>query len=620
MILVENRNFLRLHHRQLLELLKKIENKPSPNLETEDARSGKLTLKVSSNDGFRYMHSKYDPEKEADQLMSRISDLDQCDHIVLIGAGLGYMLFALAKAYPKMRITVFEPNASVLVQLLSHYRLDKLAASIQLITCDQQELENFLFESAQKKQEKIQFFVLPFYEQSLGSQIKEMMRALNQGMRLKANNIQTNIAFQQRWTLNVLKNFPTIIKTPNILLDIKSDVFKNKPVILVSAGPSLDFEWENLKKIKQEGLAYIFSVGSAINALIKHDIYPDALCTYDPQGKNAQVVQIVVERQIQTIPLIFGSSVGYETLDNYPGPMAHMLISEDTLSPQLLSRQDGRQIPVLFDQPSIAVVTLELLARLQAAPIILVGQNLGFLKNQFYASGIAYEGRTTELNAKEKESTLMVESVDGDQIQTSESFLSMQKQMEEMLAALPQLQVINTTQGGAAIKGTSYIPLSKVIHDQLKDRVVQDDWHRSQNSYDYAAVQKKLERLKNDLSLFIQFCGDWQKTIIELNERINKGTLQQIDWALTKCDKCFRLVQKNKFFITLIAPMIKVQMDHIHHVSEVIRFEKDVTKKASAALKELDATYVDCVVNYKLIAPVFDELIERVMWSMPNKM
>jgi len=38
-------------------------------------------------------------------------------------------------------------------------------------------------------------------------------------------------------------------------------MFKDKPAILVSAGPSLDYEIENLRYIKENGLAYISQSG-----------------------------------------------------------------------------------------------------------------------------------------------------------------------------------------------------------------------------------------------------------------------------------------------------------------------------------------------------------------------
>ena len=146
----------------------------------------------------------------------------------------------------------------------------------------------------------------------------------------KRSGIRTDYAFQERWILNSMKNFKEVLSTPNILLEKKGQ-FKDKPAILVAAGPSLNEEIENIRYIKDNGLAYIFSVGSAINTLIYHDIYPDAACTYDPTVNNQKVFEKTKERGIKEIPMIFGSSVGYETLVDYPGNKYHMITSQDTV-------------------------------------------------------------------------------------------------------------------------------------------------------------------------------------------------------------------------------------------------------------------------------------------------
>ncbi|RYL95803.1 DUF115 domain-containing protein [Sporolactobacillus sp. THM7-4] len=613
MMLIENRNYLRLHNRSLLEVLKKTEDETDDHIQCESARSGKPTLKIDKGSGFHYVHSKYDPEKEGAQLISRIESLEQCDHIIFIGSGLGYAILALAKAFPQIKISIFEPDPQVLLQLFSYQRLDKLSSQIGFITCNEKKLEDYIFVTAQKKQDRFKFYILPFYEREYSGRVKELINTLNNGIRLKNNNVETNFVFQQRWILNVLKNFPVILRTPNILLDIGSEVFKGKPVVLVAAGPSLNFEWENLRSIKKNGLAYIFSVGSAINALIKHDIYPDAVCTYDPQEKNAQVVQIIVDKQIKQIPLIFGSSVGYETLENYPGPMAHMMISEDTFSPQVLRTTTGVEVPSIMDQPSIAIITLELLARLQVGSIILVGQNLGFLNNQFYADGISYESRSTELNETEKQSTLTIESVDGDKIQTNDSFLSMHRQMEAIVNAISPQEVINTTKGGAAIKGTTFVPLEDLIHDRLSQKVVVHRWEQAENHYDRVTLNKRMNNLVTCKEDFKLEMGEWQKSLIQFGKIMKKGDEQQINSALTKVDKLFHRIQKNHFFKTLIAPMIRVQMDHIRQIFQVVRFEKNISKKAESVLHEFRKIYQDIVTNYTVIGPVFDQLEERVL-------
>lgn len=160
-----------------------------------------------------------------------------------------------------------------------------------------------------------------------------------------------------------MKNFGEVLNTPNILLEKKGE-FKDKPAIIVAAGPSLNEEIENIRYIKENGLAYIFSVGSAVNTLVYHNIYPDAATTYDPGKFNQNVFTKIKEKEIKDIPMVFGSSVGYETLLNYPGKKYHMITSQDSVSNYYLRNENNKPIDMVYDAPTIAVVTLQLLYEL----------------------------------------------------------------------------------------------------------------------------------------------------------------------------------------------------------------------------------------------------------------
>ena len=264
-----------------------------------------------------------------------------------------------------------------------------------------------------------------------------------------------------------MKNFKEVLNTPNILLE-KKDQFKDKPAILVAAGPSLNEEIENIRYIKDKGLAYIFSVGSAINTLIYHDIYPDAACTYDPTVHNQKVFEKTKERGIKEIPMIFGSSVGYETLVNYPGDKYHMITSQDTVSNYYLKNKDGKSINIVQDAPSIAVVTVQLLYALGFSPIILVGQNLAYRGKERHSEGVHYSSEVTEAEMK---NGIWVKDVYGNEILTNEGFNRMRQQMELYINGFPNINVINTTKGGAHIEGTSFIELKDIIDTDLNKKV-----------------------------------------------------------------------------------------------------------------------------------------------------
>ena len=197
----------------------------------------------------------------------------------------------------------------------------------------------------------------------------------------KRFNLNANAAYQRKWLLNSIRNFKHLLATPNILR--MENRFKGIPALIVAAGPSLLDEIENLRIIKEKGLAYIFSAGSG---LVPYSITVFTLTrpSYDP-NKFDGVYKQVFEQKITEIPLIFGSTVGL-SVEKYPGPKAHMINSQDTVAPYYLRLKDGRT-PTFYDSSTISVVLVQLLKHLGFDPVILVGQNLAFRGEYRYASG-----------------------------------------------------------------------------------------------------------------------------------------------------------------------------------------------------------------------------------------
>jgi len=288
MILVDNRNVLRLRNRELLTHLSTFEeNQEDFKVVVEPSRAGIPTLKLDIDGKTQYIHSKYDPEKEAEQLMSQLKDIGNMKHILFVGSGLGYHIQKFTEQHPTIKFSIYEPNEEVLVGYLSNRKLTDLRLSnlgTIFTGSDESKLHQEIAALLQTSNSQLRIYTLPVYESLYGNQIKVIMQKALASLKEKQSTLVTNLSFQKRWTVNSIKNFPTVLKTPNILHDIDRSAFEGKPAIIVAAGPSLNEEFENLRYIKENGLAYIFSVGSAINALIGHGIYPDAACAYDPSA------------------------------------------------------------------------------------------------------------------------------------------------------------------------------------------------------------------------------------------------------------------------------------------------------------------------------------------------
>lgn len=614
MILVDNRNVLRTQHRELLTHLSTFEgNYEDFKAIVEPSKIGVPTLKLDVNGKTQYLHSKYDPEKEAERLIGQLVDVENSTHILFVGCGLGYHIQKFTEQYPTMKFSIYEPNEEVLVSYLSNRKLNELPLNNfdMIFTGDDESLlEEQISVLLQSSNSRLYIYTLPVYEALYGDQIKVIRKKALMSLKDKRSALVTNLSFQKRWTVNSIKNFPTVLKTPNILHDIDRSSFEGKPAIIVAAGPSLNEEFENLRYIKENRLAYIFSVGSAINALIEHGIYPDAACTYDPQDINVRVIQIIKDKKIKEIPLVFGSSVGFETLENYPGNMLHMITSQDTVSPQLLDTKQS--IGIVLDAPSIAVVTFQMLTQLRVNPIILVGQNLGFQDNKRYAFGIEYESFENELSKEEQDKTLTIKDVYGNDIKTNDGFNAMRQQLEMHIEANEHIEVINTTRGGAQIVGTSFKHLKELIREQLQSEIVVGGWSDCSNTYhiDYTVQRiQLLTRAGNDCEKLLQSSLEELQTIrIAIQNQQSKN----MEKRFAAFDKQFTRLKKNSFYVGFIEPMIGVQNERLSEDSQQIRYEPNVLKKAEVVVHSFSSFLHEVHLHHEFVLPYFEEMKSQI--------
>ncbi len=97
-----------------------------------ESKAGSPTLRVNNI----YIHSSYDPEKEAKEwVLSYEHNICMADNIVVFGFGLGYHVVELCRSSGK-NIIVFEPNLYVLKAAMQSVDLVPALTKIKIITDD----------------------------------------------------------------------------------------------------------------------------------------------------------------------------------------------------------------------------------------------------------------------------------------------------------------------------------------------------------------------------------------------------------------------------------------------------------------------------------------------------
>ncbi|WP_187389240.1 motility associated factor glycosyltransferase family protein [Acetobacterium wieringae] len=617
-MLADNILFLREAYPAVYQAVKSWEESdPVSKALVEEAKDGNLTLKYGGDGQAIYVHSKYNPQREAQAIIDKLSEdqvINENSHVVFYGIGLAYHIEAFIVQYPQASYSIIEPSAEIFASYLDHKILKKsMGKNLMLLQCGNQ-AEALYAKAVQSKDKDLVICELPAYPQIFNAEYAAFLSEFKRIVKEQRSSLHTNFAYKKRWIVNSVNNFKVVLQTPNILLE-DHDFCKGKSALLVAAGPSLDLEIDNLKKIKQEGLAYIFSVGSAINTLIHHGIEPDAICTYDPSERNQLVFNKINELEVDAIPMIFGSSVGYEVLEQYMGPKYHMITNQDTVAAYFLKPENGEPIEMVSDAPTIAVVTLELLVKLGFSQIILVGQNLAYTEEKSYSSGIDYitgEMRETMLQAD----GVFTESVAGKQVKTSESFLSMKRQLEHMISKY-QAKVVNTTFGGASIEGTSFIPLARLISEELTKAVVFEHPLNQvvmTKKYNKTYALAQLEQLKTSYQEYQSLVSGIKSCLLELHDLTRRNREKEAHQTHLKMDIQIKAMEDNDFFNMIALPINRVEYGILFNAIQKTKAEKNHLRKAKSVIKPtetfIDLLYTDMNLNNEIML-VFDNVIRE---------
>lgn len=402
----------------------------------EKAKNGMFTLKYNN----KYIHSKYNPQKEAEQFVnSNIQVLDN-DDILLYGIGLGYHIEELAKKMKnKSKLYVYEYNK----ELINYCRKinSKIFSDsrIKIIEGDDLEFYKKLSKSIQTTENIL------IHKPSL-----ETIQDSNEYLYNIINDYDRRMQFYYAEPNKIElyeKNFEENSRQDYVPIDIFIEEMKKsqKTYIIASAGPSLDDETDLLKKYEDD--FNIIAVSSALRTLTNKGIVPNAVVIID--GK--EIVKKHFEgMDVKNIPLCFDESSSRWAINDYSGPKYIFG-----------NRIESNKIKIEVDS-TVAVSAIDIAIKCNAKEIILLGQDLGYSGEKSHTG--SYE-ETYGYKDMEKSIYKMkkVESVTGESIETSEGYLVFKRKIESLIDRNKNISFMNCS-NGVNIVGSIYKKFSNYIN------------------------------------------------------------------------------------------------------------------------------------------------------------
>ncbi|MFD2369388.1 motility associated factor glycosyltransferase family protein [Brevibacillus sp. GCM10020057] len=306
--------------------------------------------------------------------------------------------------------------------------------------------------------------------------IQELVNHLRNHMTSMGNSLEDTLLGME----NELKNVPVALKSHR-LTELK-EKYKNKPIICVASGPSLDKQLPLLKSVK--GKALIICAESAFRVLLKNGIEPDIVCILE-RGANSYDLSIK-GLKIPKHTALIGLSLMDSRIPEYWNEYVVPVFKENISHSRLMSEALG-DMGTLYNGSSVAHLSYSLANYLGGAPIVFIGQDLAYSeegsthsKDSFYVdqSGIemSIEQRNQIKDSLQDDKSFVnrevyLDGYYGGKVRSRELWRQFLFWMEHLITVQPSAFVINATEGGVDIKGTQKMPFKEVVEKYCQEPV-----------------------------------------------------------------------------------------------------------------------------------------------------
>ncbi|SEM24532.1 Uncharacterized conserved protein [Butyrivibrio sp. ob235] len=263
------------------------------------------------------------------------------------------------------------------------------------------------------------------------------------------------------------------------------------PAVIVSAGPSLEKNVEELKRIK--GHALIICTDRAVGVLDKHNIVPDLIVSVDA----IKSVDFLKYHIAENVPLLASYQVSIDAQKLFKNRIIYFqgLVYEYGL----IGEQSGATVSGIDYGGNVAGAAFCACMEMGIRTIVLIGQDLAYLDGRHHADSE---------NGDEKDMDIrMVPGIDGRDVSTNDMWISFKIFFEEEIRKHPEIRVIDATEGGALIKGTEIKKL-KVIADEFITNAFQLEngikkIKKAQSHEEYLKTRSMLEVWLKVLDIFV---------------------------------------------------------------------------------------------------------------------
>ena len=590
----------------------------------EPTKSGALTAKVAAPGGKpAYLYSRYDPIAEAERFAGAVP-LEDKYCLVVSGMGLGYHVRALGdRLRGDSIVVVCEPSIPLIATALTCADLAEAISSNRLIILtddDKTRLHERL-----KPHNTLIMLGTQFVRHAPSTKMAEkdhaaMIQAIAEFVTYTRMTLVTLVANARITCQNIAMNLGHYVSTPPI--DILRDRFAGNPGIVISAGPSLSKNIDQLADLK--GRAVLCAVQTAVKPLMERGIVPDFITSLDFHEMSRKFFEGVGD--LRGAHLVAEPKATWHVLDNYPGPIslldnpwARLVIGDE------LGARGG-----LSPGATVAHLAFYLAVYMGCDPIIFVGQDLAFTGQVFYVPGVEIHhtwqselNRFNTMEQKEWERIVRnrsilrrVPGVDGTELYTDELLFTYLEQFEKDIANVSS-RVIDATEGGAEIRGTEVMTLRETTERFCMQRIdptrfAYRETTRWRDPSRLDAARAEVEKRIAELNGVVELCDELLSLFQELEGLT--GDPSRFNRRLVRVDELRTKVQQQSRGYQIVASA--TQLAELRRYSadrQIGTLEGDDAERARRQIMR-DTDFITGVRDgAKEVQPVLREALERMI-------
>lgn len=539
--LQSNLNFLK-HHIGVFDFVNKLlKVYNSQNYIINEAKNGEMTLGVKDSSGrLLNYHSKYNPSYEANQIVDNLYEKES--HAVILGFGLGYTTESILKRLPNKgfgkQLFIIEPDPFVFITALKYRDLSELLTDNRVEIY----LGNDVDVVGENWNSDLDWSIVDglviIEHQPTKTRFNQFFSKLMEKMRYLANrsrgNLITLMGVGDEFQRNNFINLPEAFGLPGAKRLF--DKFINIPAVIVAAGPSLDKNLDELKRIK--GKFLIIAVDTAYRHMLANGIKPDIVCAADSSYENSldfvgveDEKEVLLVGELMTHPDIYKIFKGPKIITTFGGG----------LYPQIKNYREPFGKLVCWG--SVATMAFDLARKTGANPIIFIGFDLSFSDGKLHTKGsysedILYENLHSFTSLENETASYICErgrfqflDDNGKVVYTDNNMKSYKNWFEDQFKNT-ESEIINATEGGIVNKYVVKMTLSDTIDKYFdKGRNISNLLNKALISpveVDYQALYIFLSSMKELIVGFEKNISLVKPICITLKERVADKLIKEI--------------------------------------------------------------------------------------------